>query len=408
MNVIDAIVGLTSMANEQNMGETPQASDEEITKQFLLQNKVSEHCANELIQYRGFTSLYALALAEPEDIQGPEIPPGQQRLIRHLVKVLKSQSESKTLDQAAVSNAQPTLPNTDSGLCTSQTTQPPTTQQPASRQHTAHPHQAGASAIQQPDDLYGSAILNSMIAEQQHLRDSSSAPAFNSTAHASRQSDSVSQPTWNDPQIHIATATGKSVTGYYDICDFAQCSIEEETIIGGQGDQQIVVKSGPRKPKLENLTLSQWSIANLAIIYKLVGENKLGGGSMLDYLSYTTKVYQLVQRFSLPSVLLYDQEYRKLQASMNFWWGTDVQHLHTLCLQARDKPVMHGAQNSKKPGMQKPGGNRSDRSKRDTPICRNFNSTKGCSHPNCNYRHECIVPGCGKAHTVMTHTTEKK
>ena len=115
MNVIDAIVGLTSMANEQNMGETPQASDEEITKQFLLQNKVSEHCANELIQYRGFTNLYALALAELEDIQGPEISPGQQRLIRHLVKVLKSQSESKTVDQAAVSNAQPTLPNTDSG-----------------------------------------------------------------------------------------------------------------------------------------------------------------------------------------------------------------------------------------------------------------------------------------------------
>lgn len=84
-------------------------------------------------------------------------------------------------------------------------------------------------------------------------------------------------------------------------------AIEEETIIGGQGDQQIIVKSGPRKPKLENLTLSQWSIANLAILYKLVRENKLGGDSMLDYLSYTTKVYQLVQRFSLPSVLLYDQ-----------------------------------------------------------------------------------------------------
>ena len=39
-----------------------------------------------------------------------------------------------------------------------------------------------------------------------------------------------------------------------------------------QGDQQIVVKSGTRKPKLENLTLSQWSIANLANYLKLVGE----------------------------------------------------------------------------------------------------------------------------------------
>ena len=116
-----------------------------------------------------------------------------------------------------------------------------------------------------------------------------------------------------------------------------------------------MVKSGPRKPKLENLTLSQWSIANLAILYKLVGENRLGADAMLDYLSYTTKVYQLVQRFNLPSVLLYDREYRKLQATMKFRWGTDVQHLHTLCLQARDRPPVQGVQIAKKSGMQRQG-----------------------------------------------------
>ena len=406
--VIDAIVGLSSMASDQNAGETPQASDEELTKQFLLQNKVSEPCVNELIQYRGFTSLYALALAEPEDIQGSEIPPGQQRLILHLVKVLKSQSESKTVaDQAVVSNQQPAPADLDSGLNTHQTTQIPVQQQPTSQQPRGHTHQASAPGIHQANDLYGAAIINSMVAEQQHLRISQD-QAPTSFTDVSRRPETIAQPTWNDPQIHLSTATGKSVCSHYDICDFVQCNIEEETIIGGQGDQQIIVKSGPRKPKLENLTLSQWSIANLAILYKLVRENKLGGDSMLDYLSYTTKVYQLVQRFSLPSVLLYDREYRKLQASMNFRWGTDVQHLHTLCLQARDKPVIHGTQNSKKPSMQKPGGNRSERFKRDTPICRNFNSTKGCNHPNCNYKHECIVPGCGKNHTVMTHTTEKK
>ena len=91
--VIDALVGLTSMA-DQNGGEPQQPSDEEVAKQFLLQNKVSEQCANEIIQCRGFTSLYALALAEPEDFRGPEIPPGQQRLILHLVKVLKTQSKT--------------------------------------------------------------------------------------------------------------------------------------------------------------------------------------------------------------------------------------------------------------------------------------------------------------------------
>ena len=55
-------------------------------------------------------------------------------------------------------------------------------------------------------------------------------------------------------------------------------------VIGGQGEQQIVFKSGPRKHKLENLTLSQWSIANLGILYKLVGEGKLVGQGLMDYL----------------------------------------------------------------------------------------------------------------------------
>ena len=63
-------------------------------------------------------------------------------------------------------------------------------------------------------------------------------------------------------------------------------------------------------------------------LYNVVNEGKLVGPSLMDYLSYTTKVYQLVQRFSLVSVLLFDREYHKLQGSMNFRWGTDVQHLH--------------------------------------------------------------------------------
>lgn len=108
-------------------------------------------------------------------------------------------------------------------------------------------------------------------------------------------------------------------------------------MIGGQGDQQVIVKSGPKKPKLENLSPSQWSITNLAILYKLVSEGKLVGPALMNYLSYSTKFYQLVQKCSLTSELLFDREYRKLQADMGFWWGTDVQHLHMLHLQPRDK-----------------------------------------------------------------------
>ena len=62
---------------------------------------------------------------------------------------------------------------------------------------------------------------------------------------------------WNGPQIHIASATGKSVGSIYDICEFVPSTLEEEVLLGGNGEQSVVVKSGPKKTLLENLTLSQ-------------------------------------------------------------------------------------------------------------------------------------------------------
>ena len=68
-------------------------------------------------------------------------------------------------------------------------------------------------------------------------------------------------------------------------------TVEEEMIVGGNGSQQVVVMSRPPKPKLENVSLAQWSVANLAILYKLVAEGKLHGGYILDYLSFNPADY---------------------------------------------------------------------------------------------------------------------
>ena len=54
----------------------------------------------------------------------------------------------------------------------------------------------------------------------------------------------VSEPSWSDPQIHIASAMGKSTSSFLEICDFIPNAIEEELVIGGQG----VVKFGPKTP----------------------------------------------------------------------------------------------------------------------------------------------------------------
>ena len=141
---------------------------------------------------------------------------------------------------------------------------------------------------------------------------------------------------WQDPQIHLlSAATGKSACAHYDVVDFiGKETVEEEIVAGSHDGKHIVVKSGV-KPKIETITLSQWSIANLVILYKLLGEGKLLDQGVIDYISYTTKVYQLTQRYENVSVYLYDREYRKMQAAHNFRWGTDIPHLHTMQLTPR-------------------------------------------------------------------------
>ena len=79
-----------------------------------------------------------------------------------------------------------------------------------------------------------------------------------------------------------SAAIGKSAPMHYDIMDFISSTVEDKIIVGGNGSQQAVAKSGPPKPKLENVSLAQWPVANLAILYKLVAEANLHGGNILD------------------------------------------------------------------------------------------------------------------------------
>ena len=175
---------------------------------------------------------------------------------------------------------------------------------------------AGAERLPNNDLLSGLGILPQNVTHVNsgethtpptNANSNSASPSVgNNTSFSNQQS-------WKDPQIYLsAEAVGKSTPNYYEITDFVSGHVEEEVVVGGNGSQQVIIKSGPRLPKLEAISLAQWSVANLAILYKLFGEGRLDLTGILDYLSYTTKICQLVQRFNLISVLVYDREYRKL------------------------------------------------------------------------------------------------
>lgn len=353
---------------------------------FCLENKHQRSVIDELLE-RGYDSLQALSLIDMEDLKSQKIPIGQRRLVIHIAKSLSGETPMAHATTGPNSSPLDTLRDAQ---------QPPAQQPPAAAQH---PTSEQAPPV--AGDVYSQTLIRSLMSQQMDL---ASRWEPTPTNRINDVPPNLAQLSWQDPQVHIANATGKSASPYYDICDFVPNVVEEELVVGGQGEQKLVLKSAPKKPKLESLTLSQWSFANLAILYKLVGEGKLAGSGLMDYLSYTTKVYQLVQRCSLVSVLLYDREYRQLQSNMQFRWGSDVQHLHTLHLQPRDRLPAHGA-SSKKSNPQTQFPKKPE--KKEQNVCRNYNSVKGCPFPQCRYKHTCIVPGCGQDHPVSSHVALK-
>ena len=118
----------------------------------------------------------------------------------------------------------------------------------------------------------------------------------------------------------------------------------------------------------------------------------------MDYLSYTTEICQLLQWYSLVSVLLYDREYRKLQCHHNFRWGTDVPNMHSVYLQPR---IPHPNQPLKGTGgyALRPSTTSSPLTSYGRVICKLFNRRGGCHYKeSCKFMHQCSHHGCGLQH----------
>jgi len=112
-----------------------------------------------------------------------------------------------------------------------------------------------------------------------------------------------------------------------------------------------------------------WVAANARTMHQLSNTGRLSGTSQIaDYLSYTVKVAELLGYHTLASVVMYDNEYRKLQHHYGFCWGSDSQHLHTRFLVKRRVVNQHNQNLARPNANQRPNTDRPPRLVR--PICR--------------------------------------
>ena len=137
-------------------------------------------------------------------------------------------------------------------------------------------------------------------------------------------------------------------------------------------------------------------MSNARIFHHLLCSGKLPSPQDVQhYLADTVKIMELSAKFSWPSVLQYDDEFRHIKAVYNYPWSFDSHHLHTVTLE----PLVLAP----KPSL----GKTSQVSSDGRVICRNFNRLKGCTLYECHFAHQWNrkVNGkaCGQSHPSHSH-----
>ena len=209
-------------------------------------------------------------------------------------------------------------------------------------------------------------------------------------------------PSYQDPSILLQPRGKKSSA--LEIIDFIPGLVTERERIEVPGTGgKMVLETGPRKPRLKDVTPHQWGIGNARILSRLIADGTLSSSEVPDYLAYTVKVHQLALRFEWESVLMYDKEYRSLQADLDdLPWGADVGHLSTVHLLPKQaaaavttRPAQQSAARPKPPRKTGPLDPKSGRE-----ICIGYNTGR-CSYPGCRYLHVCST--CSADHPASEH-----
>ena len=108
-------------------------------------------------------------------------------------------------------------------------------------------------------------------------------------------------------------AKGERGLWIVDFVDKIVTNTEDRTI-SDMGNTKIVISPGPKRAKLESLSIAKWVIWNTRIFHSLLSSGKLPSTQDVQhYLAYTVKIMELSSKFSWPSVLWYDVEFHHIQ-----------------------------------------------------------------------------------------------
>jgi hypothetical protein len=318
------------------MASTPELniSENEQDKEAIVTWAKASHLTQDTLEklYRaGFTSMELMCLLEPPNLKPitKDLPLAQRLALEKAISTLMS--PQPTSDDPGTSSQQTRTPE---GNPQDQT--PPTTsnQDVIATLDSLLANHSNLLGQGPRNHNSGSALPSAVTATATHT-DTPGTVAATASTTANTGLGFLQQPVTQGLQGMVCGpevfSNGTSECKPLMICDFDFVMRghmqTEEQVLGVDGSVKLILKTGPKKVKLQSVSPAQWIMANARIMQQLIKHGVLSGQSVIDYINYTAKIGELATRYSWHSVLGYDEEYRYLQAEYGFRWGTDNVHL---------------------------------------------------------------------------------
>ena len=189
---------------------------------YCLDNHINKDVIDKVV-LRGYTSMAAFKLMDISDLQSPKIPKGLRCLLLHISQAL-SKDASPSTEQDTVAPVQPSGTQAPSALFTGNS-------QPTH------------------GSLYDQTLLNTLVSHQQELSQNMGTGQHTDMPGAIGRlplsAVPVTQIAWNDLQIHIASATGKSVMIFVTLY---QAPWRKKSLLGGMGNRVLWLSPAPKSP----------------------------------------------------------------------------------------------------------------------------------------------------------------
>ena len=218
------------------------------------------------------------------------------------------------------------------------------------------------------------------------------------------QSDSDSRPKqnqqsssfWYTPDPTMILRGPNTQVKHLDIVDYVNLNAPSTSNhVNVQGttadilDSIVKAKVGPVRPKLEDVSVEEWNLANVRIMDELFDPPT---PEVRNYWAYTARINMLFRRADKTSVLKYDRAYRIKQAEYNCPWGIEMKFLVDEYI--TETQILKASMAKNQPPT----------STKLSAKCLQYNKPQGCLYGSkCKYTHECTE--CNGKHPKFIHTT---